>query len=159
MSKPRIYLAGPINGLSFNDAVNWREEAREKLASYGIAAYSPMRSKDFLAANGVMRSTVDQYNHPLSTSKGIMARDHNDCVTADAILVNYSGFDKASLGTAMELAWAFAKHIPVVAVGERNNINIDHPMMWEAINFRVDTLAEGIELIRTIVLPDSEATK
>lgn len=153
--KPRIYLAGPIGHLSFEDATAWRESAKKKLEAAGIAAYSPMRSKDFLNALPVMPSKPNVYDHPLATSKGVMARDHHDCISADALLVNFKGFTKVSLGTAMELAWAYDRHIPVVVVAEPDNVNISHPMATEAVDFRVDTIEEAIELIKTIVLPEA----
>jgi len=41
--QPRVYLAGPITGLTYNGATTWREDARSYLAAKGITAYSPMR--------------------------------------------------------------------------------------------------------------------
>jgi nucleoside 2-deoxyribosyltransferase len=157
MSKPRIYLAGPIGHLSFEGATAWRNKAAQMLSQLGIAAYSPMRKKDFLAGEEPLPTRPNVHEHPLGTSKGIMTRDHRDCVTADAVLFNFSGVQRVSLGSAMELAWCFDRHIPTVVVAEKDNPNISHPMAHEAVNFRVDTLEEGIELIRTIVLPESEA--
>jgi len=157
MSKPRIYLAGPIGFMSFEDATAWRNKATKLLAEFNIAAYSPMRKKNFLSGETSLPSRPNVADHPLATSKGIMARDHRDCVTADAVLFNFSGVTRISLGSAMEMAWCFDRHIPTVVVSEKDNPNISHPMAHEAVNFRVDTLEEGIELIRTIVLPESEA--
>jgi nucleoside 2-deoxyribosyltransferase len=154
--KPRVYLAGPIGHCSFEEATAWRNIAKQTLAKSGIAAYSPMRSKEFLDALPVMPSKPNVYDHPLATSKGIMARDHNDCVRADALLVNFLGVTRPSIGTAMELAWAYDRHIPVVVVAEPDNPNISHPMATEAVDFRVDTLEEGIALIKTIVFPEGD---
>lgn len=153
---PRVYLAGPISGMEYQGAVEWRVWASERLRRRGINAYSPMRAKEFLAGaeqHGRLPTFVD-HEHPLATSKGIMCRDHTDCVRADALLVNFEGVTRVSLGTAMELAWAYDRHIPVVVVCEPDNPNIKHPMAHEAIDFRVDTLVEGVELIRTILLPE-----
>lgn len=152
--RPRVYLAGPIGGLSYEEATTWRNQAKQALADVGIAGYSPMRAKDFLESMAAMPSRPNVYNHPLATSKGIMARDHNDAVRADAILVNFLGAEQVSLGTAMELAWAFEHHIPVVVVSEPDNINVHHPMASEAINYLVPTLSEALDIIKTICLPD-----
>jgi len=109
---PRVYLAGPISGMEYEGAVEWRNWAMEWLRAVGIRAYSPMRAKEFLAAeeqHGRL-PTFLAHDHPLATSKGIMCRDHTDCVRADAL--------------------------------------------HEAIDFRVDTLSEGVALIQTILLPE-----
>lgn len=152
--KPRVYLAGPIGHCSYEEATNWRNQAKAALGKDGIAGYSPMRAKEFLDTLPVMPSRPNVYDHPLATSKGIMARDHADCVRADVILAYFKGANKVSLGTAMELAWAFEHHIPVVCVAEPDNVNVAHPMATEAISYRVDTLAEAIEIVKTICLPD-----
>lgn len=152
-TNPRIYLAGPISGLLYASAVNWRHYAKQHLAEHGIDAFSPMRAKQFLAAVQGVIEPFTTHENPLATSKGIMCRDHTDCVRADALLVNFLGARRVSLGTAMELAWAYDRHIPVVVVAEADNPNIVHPMAHEAIDFRVDTLDEGLALIRTILQP------
>ena len=154
MNKPRVYAAGPIGHCSYEQATAWRNEAKRILSEVGIAVYSPMRAKEFLDKLSVMPSRPDVYDHPLATSKGIMARDHADCVRADVVLVNFLGADRVSLGTAMELAWCFEHHIPVVCVAEPTNINVAHPMAAEAIDYLVPTLAEAIEIVKTICLPD-----
>lgn len=154
--RPRVYLAGPIGHCTYEEATEWRNIAKQQLGIAGIAGYSPMRAKEFLDKLPTMPSRPNVFDHPLATSKGIMARDYNDCVNADALLVYFKGFSRVSLGTAMELAWAFDRHIPCVVVAEPDNPNIAHPMATEAVKFRVDSLEEGIALIRTIVLPESD---
>lgn len=48
MSKPILYLAGAIKGLSYESSTNWREYVKEKLYPE-IIAISPMRCKEYLA--------------------------------------------------------------------------------------------------------------
>lgn len=155
MTALRVYLAGPIGHRTFDEATEWRTIAAIALSQYGISAYSPLRAKDFLDTQEAIPSRANVFPHPLGTSKGIMTRDHCDCVRADALLVNFLGVTRPSLGTAMELAWAFDRHIPVVVVAEPGNPNIDHPMMHEAAKFVVPSLQEGVELIRTILRPEA----
>jgi len=151
MKNTKVYLAGPIGGLTVKDAQEWRRIATYLLSRHGLTGYSPMRRKDFLD-DGKPLSSVPNYNsHPLATSKGIMMRDFNDCTTAAVILVNFLGVSRVSLGTAMELAWAYDRHIPVVAVSEPDNPNVSHPMAHEAIDFRVDSLEDAIALVATII--------
>ena len=143
------YLAGPITGCSYNGATDWRDQARDRLAEVGIQGMSPMRGKDYLLQE---TRIGDSYNDSvLSCQRGIMARDFNDCKRADVIIVNFLGADRASLGTAMELAWAYQSQTPVIVVMEpRGNIH-DHAMIREAINFRVTTLEEAYAVADTLL--------
>lgn len=121
----KVYLAGPITGLSYDGCTEWREDVKTKLwdRSRGrIEGYSPMRSKTHLSGE---RAIADGYaGHVLSCDRGIMARDHNDVITSDLLFVNLLGAEKASIGTAMELAWAYDRHIKtVVAIEDGRSID------------------------------------
>lgn len=152
MSRPKVYLAGPIGTLSYDDATAWRNQAQQALAEAGIAAYSPMRDKEFLAGEIELKSVDGAYNHTLSTSRAIMTRDHLDCTTADAILVNYVGFDGVSIGTIMEQAFAFEAGIPVVVIADPSYAALRHPMLAETVDFRARTLDEGLRIIKSLLL-------
>lgn len=151
--KPSVYLAGPIGGLTFDKATDWRNDAATYLKRAGITAFDPMRWKSFMAG-GVMASNANAYDHPLCTSKGIQSRDYNDVRRCDALLINLLPCTKVSIGTVMEIAWAFMLQKPVVVVAESDDIHVIHPMMTESIPFRVDTLEEGLDLVRTILCPE-----
>jgi nucleoside 2-deoxyribosyltransferase len=140
-------------GLSYEAANDWRAKATEELAKAGIAAYSPMRDKSFLVGQTI-DSTVGAYDHPLATSRAIMTRDRNDTVSADAVLVNYSGFDGVSIGTVMEQVFAYEHNIPVVVIASRDYAALKHPMLIETVDFWAETLEDGIAYIKTIVLPE-----
>jgi len=154
--KPLVYLAGPIAGCTYGEAVDWRGVAMVGLALREVEALNPMRAKDALASSYVDRigNSFHAYKHmgPFYTAKGIMTRDHTDVLRADALLVNLLGTARPSLGTVMELAWAYAYRKPAVVVIEReNNPHDNHPMIHEAIGFRVETLEEGIDAVATIL--------
>jgi hypothetical protein len=122
MSKFKVYLAGPIAGLTFDGAQDWRDEVTEMLASE-IACYSPLRNKQFLRNSGVITQTA--YANPMASDRGIMTRDHFDCQTSDAIFVNLLGAERVTIGTVMEIAWGFAYRKPVVVAMEpTNNLTI-----------------------------------
>lgn len=151
----KVYLAGPIQGLSYKGATDWRTWAHNHLALHGIDAYSPMRAKEFLSGLKDVTFQDGWSNNPFATSRGIMTRDFNDCTTADVLLVNFLGTQTVSAGTAMELAWAYNNHIPTVVVAEADNIHLKHPMLKEAVDFRVESLLEGVDVVRSILLPAS----
>lgn len=149
----RVYLAGAIGALSYDDACRWRHDAQRALSEAGITAYSPMRDKEFLSGEMSMSSVPNVYKNPLTTSRAIMTRDFNDCISADAVLFNFLGARKVSAGSMFELAWCYANRIPTVVVSEDDNVNVCHPMASEAIDFRARTLNEGIAILQSILLP------
>ena len=152
MSKPSVYLAGPITGLTYDGAADWREYAKTKLALLGIDAFSPMRAKQYLR-NLPQLPAVVQGDNPLSTNKGITTRDRMDCMSRDLIIANFKGANRASIGTCVEFGWADAARRPVIIVMEDEGNVHEHGMLLEIAGYRVKTLDEAIELARCILLP------
>lgn len=153
MSKPfRVYLAGPIGGLDYDSATNWREKAQELL--YPIRGMSPMRGKEYLKHLTDIPETSEAFNemnNVMSSARGIMTRDRYDCTTCDVLLVNLLGAKKVSIGTMIEIGWADAHRIPIIAVMEKGNVH-EHGMVDEAIGYRVSTLEEAVYLTRMLLL-------
>lgn len=151
MSNPKVYLAGPIAGLTFDEGQDWRNVVWNALKADNIDVYSPLRNKGYLRREGVI--TQAQYQSPLSCDRGIMTRDHWDCQTADLIFANLLGAKSVSQGTVMEIAWAHAYRKPLIIIMEAEGNLHDHPMVRAAIDYRVTTLAEGIAITKAILLP------
>lgn len=152
--RPRAYLAGAIAGLQFDDATNWRHQAKHALDLRGIESLDPMRAKNALSTRGRISTNCSDYAEygPFFVSRGIMTRDFNDVKSCDALLVNLLGLTKASIGTVMELGWGFALQKPTVVVMEREgNPHDNHPMVLETIGFRVETLDEAIDALAVVL--------
>ena len=154
MHRPLVYLAGAIAGIPGTDAAEWRRDAAYLLSLRDIDTLDPMRHKRTLY--GPERISTDYRDYadrgPFYTSRGIMARDFNDVKRCDALLVNLLGLTKPSLGTCMELAWAYALQKPAVVVMEASGNPHDlHPMLHEAMPFRVETLEEGVDVVATVL--------
>lgn len=89
-----IYLCGPINGRSDDDCRNWREQAKALLS----ATIDPM-ARDYRGRElepGIAAEIVEN--------------DKEDILASTALLVM---FDKPSVGTAMEVLFAYEHGIPV----------------------------------------------
>lgn len=146
-----MYLAGPIAGTHYSDATAWRDTAKSVLYEKGIEALSPMRGKQALQFKPISQDFRDyQDNGPCFTSMGIMTRDFNDVCRCDALLVNLLVGDK-SFGTAMELAWAYAFHKPVVAAVAKDGPYMRHPMLAQAIRFACSDMDEAIDVVATVL--------
>jgi nucleoside 2-deoxyribosyltransferase len=148
----RVYLAGPITGLQYDGAQDWRDRARDALSPFNIKAFSPLRAKEYLRSVGQLTADCAGYGdlNALSSPRGIMTRDRFDATRADALLVNLIGAQRVSIGTCMEIAWADLKRTPVVVAMERAGNVHDHAMITEAIGFRVETLDGAVDLIKAI---------
>ena len=163
----KVYLGGPISGLNYNDAQDWREGVTAELSCFGIYAYSPLRMKQFLAElptiaghDSNLYPARDDLQRAIASPSGVLGRDHNDCVTSDVLFVNFLDSVRPSLGTAMEIAWAWDYHIPVVMCIEAQDDNVmvqpspnEHIMFQAATTYRVESLVAGVELTKSIILP------
>ena len=157
--KRTVYLAGPISGLTHDEArFGWRQELVKALASAGldhIFCYSPMRGKEFLATIGVLGSDDTEYPaNAMATDAGITTRDYNDVKNCDMMVACFleSG-GRPSLGTAMEYGFAHAHRKPVVAIGAEDDPNIRHAMLKRVAGYRLRSIPEALPVIAHLLTP------
>lgn len=157
MTRMRVYLAGPITGLSYDGCTDWREHAIQHLDQFNIQGLSPLRGKTYLKNE---KSISDNYNESenalivaMSGQRGIYERDRFDCHRADLVLVNLLGAKRVSIGTVMEIAWAAQNNTPIVLVMEKEGNIHEHSMLREAVAFRVDNLEDALHIAVTILAP------
>lgn len=146
----KIYLAGPITGLTFTEGSDWRDQAKSRLAQSGFQGFSPLRAKQYLENKGELTGSYEEF--PLSTAKGLTTRDRYDVMSSDAVLFYLKGAKKISIGTCIELGWADAFRKPAVVVMEKDAIH-QHPMVTETTGYIVDSLEDAIVLLERILLP------
>lgn len=151
--KPTVYLAGPIANTTAGVAFTWREYASDRLRDRGIEPRSPMRAKRALSQHDIGTDYRAYGDRGWAyTPSGILTRDHNDCTTADGVLMNMLGAKSMSFGTGMELAWCYDRHIPtVVAIEASGNPHDGHPMFAAAVKFRLADLDDAIDAIAVIL--------
>lgn len=156
MIQPTVYLAGPISGLNYDGATEWRDAVIAELRGCGIKGLSPMRAKEYLRdrydSSGGFSATCEEYGHLscLSGPRGIMTRDRYDATRCDVLLVNLLGAEKISVGTVMEIAWADLRRTPIVVAMEPGNVH-EHAMVNEAIGFRCGSLDEAVHVVKAIL--------
>lgn len=147
----RIYLAGPISGCEFDECTDWRYQFT-CLIPRSIQCLSPMRGKEFLKAHGTIEGDYPELG-PLATSRGIITRDFFDCTRSDIVLVNFlNSGNRVSIGTCMEVAWAYMARKPLIMISEEANVH-NHPMMAEATGYRVKTIQEAADICKIILCP------
>jgi nucleoside 2-deoxyribosyltransferase len=93
----KVYLCGPINGRSDDDCKGWREYAKERIPD--------------------TRDPMDRDYRGRELEPGIAAEivmnDKSDVLESDVILVYY---DKPSVGTSMEILYAWERNKRIVLV-------------------------------------------
>jgi nucleoside 2-deoxyribosyltransferase len=150
MKTHSIYLAGPISGLSYGESENWRDYVKARLPE-NKEGLSPLRCKEYLCREGKIEDSYEEMI--LSSQRGIMTRDFFDSQRCDLMIVNLLGAEKPSLGTTMEIAWAFAFKKPLVVVMEPKGNVHDHAMIREAIGYRCTELDQAIDVVKAVLLP------
>jgi len=145
----RIYLAGPISGLDYKGATDWRNEAQYRLAQSDILGLSPMRAKEFLKDKGIIGSGDMGDEHGLSHPRGFVTRDRMDVATCDAVLMNLLGATRVSIGTMVEIGWADAYRKPVILIMEQNNPH-EHGFVRQLTHYHVTTLDAGLDIAEAL---------
>lgn len=140
----RVYMAGPIDGQTYSGANDWREHFRKQLYDIGHSGISPMRGKDYLAAQEVIVGVYEEF--PLSSEQGIFGRDLFDVRRCDVLLANFLPATKVSVGTVAEMAIAYENHKYIIAVMEPGNFN-DHPFIRRFASVVVPSLDEAYHVI------------
>ena len=163
----KVYLAGPITGTSWAESETWRDDIKQLALldpRYSdIEFFSPLRGKEYIKDNPEIKDSYPEYQ--FSTSKCIMLRDFHDVQTADAVVVYLKGARKVSIGTVMEIAWAYQRRIPVIAIiepftehktGFQESVgpNIhEHAMLNEAFWYRFETIQEALYALGLLFKP------
>lgn len=152
--KKTIYLAGPITGLTHDEArYGWREEF-DTLMPEHIYCNSPMRGKEMLKDFGVLTSGKGYPDNPLTSSAGILTRDFNDVRTADAMIACFvESRGRLSGGTFMEYGFAHALRIPIIGIGSEDDPNLHHLMAQRVLGYRVETLEEAAKIVSLLLTP------
>jgi nucleoside 2-deoxyribosyltransferase len=150
----QVYLAGPITGLDYAGATDWREYAIKYLHDVGIQGLSPMRGKAYLQNLKVISGHGKEYLHMgvLSRPESVLTRDYYDATRSDVVLVNLLGAKIISVGTVMEIAFAHAARVPIVCAIEAEGNLHNHMMINQAIGFRVETLDDALDIVASILV-------
>lgn len=147
----KVYLSGPITGLTVEQAIGWTDYAKDKLwDDYSIVGYRPLRGKNNLP-NEKELSAMGYEESPISTAKGIVGRDRYDVESCDVILVNLLGAKRVSIGTVFEIAWAYSLHKPIVLVMEKTGNLHHHAFITETCTYWVNDLDYALELVDFVV--------
>ena len=129
-----VYLAGLI-ATEHPETFAWRQQA-DLLLRGKFQVLSPLRGKEQLYDKVLSTTTDGGLTSTKHTNRDIIMRDYQDVSRSDIILVNLEvyGSKRALLGTIYELAWAWDRKIPVVAICNSNNYLMrQHPFVEQTV--------------------------
>lgn len=128
----KIYLAGGMGDLSFEEQNEWRKSLRRELQDDDTYVLNPVMFYNFEAPP----------KH--KTNREVMEFDLHQVRTSDLIVVNFN--DPHSLGTAMELAIARENKIPIIGL---NDTGAElHPWLTEHCTRVCDSMSELVEHVK-----------
>jgi len=149
--KPKLYLFGPITGLTYEGCSSWRDYVSGQLPEYHCI--DPLRGCIIKDPSAVMLATYEGDNNwkkkTIASSRAIMAQSRWDVQRADLLLGTLQGSTKVSIGSCFELAWASDARVPVICAMALEFY--DHPMIKESVTHPVETLAQCVEIARALL--------
>jgi nucleoside 2-deoxyribosyltransferase len=134
----KIYLAGQMTNLTFNEMNGWRKKIQEYFKNY----------KDITVINPVDFYNFDKVDKMKATPREVKEYDLWLVKNSDIILVNLDHPD--SIGTAIELHMAHdVWGIPVIGFGNTKN----HDWIECSLLRRCETMREALVYIESFYYP------
>lgn len=137
----KIYLAGKMGGLSFDDMNNWRLAIKTRLeiaarnTGYKVVAINPVDFFNFEEKR--YQTDIEVQNFDLA-----------HVITSDLIIVNLKGLSSSD-GTKIELFEGnYNRKIPVIAFGNRELYENLHPWIKNSITRVEESRDDLINYIR-----------
>lgn len=139
----KIYLAGKMSGLSFEEMNGWRTKATQMLHRHDdmIRIENPCLHYNFENALEMKATDLEIRNYDLWLVRN-----------CDVVLVNldYQG----SIGTAIELFEAY-EHCRIPVIGYRTVEQPDHPWIQCSVTRECASLEDAIDYILTFIYPNA----
>ena len=146
----KVYLSGPITGLTYDEGDDWRQHATFRFNA-NITPLNPLRCKEWAKEFGIIDDSTSN-KHPWMASDGFIGtRDHWDTTRSDICLVNLLGATQVSIGTVLEIGMARATGTPVILVMENEGNCHEHGMIRSYATMRFNMLDPAIECVNALL--------
>jgi len=135
-----IYLAGPITGLNFEDANDWRRVVSDDLKHSNIIGISPLRCESLKEGETYNASyNCPKFGEPLA----IASKNFLDVQKCDLLLAY---LPKISIGTLIEIGWAIALQKPVIVVSKLPEIR-EHSILNAKVGWMLESFEDAVDVI------------
>jgi nucleoside 2-deoxyribosyltransferase len=134
-----VYLAGYISGNKIKECLEWRNTIIEYYKESNYQFINP------LCGHSLNRISKEGLSSDIP-NKALVYKDYNSVVSSNLIIVNLNTFGEKRplIGTICELAWAWYKKIPVIAIGNKENYT-HHPFLEEFITIKLNSVCELLD--------------
>lgn len=140
-----VYLAGPIDGMTFGAANDWRKYVHDKLVPHGIIGVSPLRCEPL--PEGEEKYKAGYTCPKFGTAKAIGSKNIHDVRNCDITLAFLPGpRSSVSLGTICELAGAHFINKQTVMVSDDPYV-MSHPVIDAMSGWKLENMDDAIEVI------------
>lgn len=149
-----IYCAGPISGLSYDEAMKVFTERVNILSEIGFDVFYPMMGKEYLR-NDIKLKAHGYENHPSSSNHSIVGRDtwmidQSQIIFPDfSIQNNIKDIEKikrVSIGSCCEIGYAYAKNKYIITVMNEENIH-RHAFILEMSDIVFEKIQEAYDYL------------
>jgi nucleoside 2-deoxyribosyltransferase len=150
--KPYIYLAGPMTGLTFEQAHNWRAPWSDFVKMIEIDGYvplSPTRDESFASKDAIPEGET-VFTPTFDNGDIHVQRDLQDINQSAVILMNMIGAQKVSIGSIAEMGYAYSLGKPIVLVMEPEDNPHEHVFTTEMANYRTESLRAAVDVLHSI---------
>jgi nucleoside 2-deoxyribosyltransferase len=146
----KIYIAGPITGMTGEEVINYFNDTAEKLEQLGYGVLHPMTAKGYFRTEKKFKA--EGYTFPQSTNRAIVGRDHWMVSQCDILWLNLLNAKAVTIGGVSELAWAYhmRKHTLVtMSIDDPENVH-NHGFVREMADIIYPTYAELYEYLTNL---------
>lgn len=143
----KIYLAGPVTGLTYEEASAWRIEF-SSLLPLQMVALNPIGSETHLISAEVIPASSP--GHPISNARSLVAKCRHMVQSCDVLVANLLGAKQMSPGTVVEIGWADCLRKPILLIMENEGNPHDRPLVTELAGWRVQSLPDALQVIRGV---------
>ena len=145
----KIYLSLPITGRKPEEILRVIKFWKESLEEMGYEVFSP-----FFDAG--LRTDEPIYSHGYTgviTDQAIFRRDRWYVENCDIFLMDMSGFERASVGCIMELAWANLLNKHTIMLRDQYSVVYNHTFIKQAsdVTFYFGAEQELLNYLRNLV--------
>lgn len=108
-----VYLAGPVDGVQRQEALDWRENVSRRLNQAGISTFSPAHAFSVVYFGG--NSSSNQ-----ATARAV-TEINRYAISQSSVVLAYLPKDRITIGTIREIEYAVSIGKPVVVLIERTD--------------------------------------
>lgn len=152
--KPTIYLAGPMTGLTWRQALAWRKECEAELSSRW-RLINPVRAQVDEDDMDDEIPNITQGDATLldlwMTATAITTQDEFYIDQSDWMLCHFLGAQKASIGTIWEMGYGWHAGKKIVSVLDPGSVH-DHPFVRRRSHVFTPSLSDTIAFFKAIAL-------